>query len=143
MEGYHGIGRVFSSTPSRRGSNKCHKRRFRSLLLIEAKTELALNPALPQLVLFPASLHQSRLQRNRSDDTIYGVVSDGCAFIFVTITHDGMLKQSKDFDVNDGEDLTVLGCLKYMLEMSSPNVTPEKAGGEVHSDYDSDMGIDA
>jgi hypothetical protein len=76
---------------------------------------------------------------------VYGVVSSGYAFIFVTISHDGVLKQSKTFDVNNGEILTILGSLKYVLEMSgdiSPNVTPEKAG-DVHSgDYDPDVDID-
>ena len=39
----------------------------------------------------------------------------------------------------------MLGCLKYMLEMSrsmSPNVTPEKVGVEDLGDYDSDIDID-
>ncbi len=145
----HEIGLVIPPTPSHRGSNH-HKRRFRSLLLlIEAKTELNLNQALPQLVVYLASLHQSRLQRQRSDATVYGVVSDGYGFIFITISHYGVLQQSRSFDVNAGEMLTVLGCLRYMLEMSasmSPNVTPEKVGDEDHSNLDSyndsDMDID-
>lgn len=92
-----------------------------------------------------ASLHQSRLQRNRPDATVYGAVSNGFAFILLTITHDGVLKQSRRFEVTEGDMLTVLGRLKYMLEMPvsiSPNVTPEKGGGESVEDHDSDMDID-
>lgn len=144
----HGIGRVLPSV--RRGAMKRPKRRFQSLLLIvEAKTALNLDHALPQLVVYLASLHQSRLQRNRSDATVYGVVSDGYAFIFVTITHGGELKQSRRFELTQGDMLTVLGCLKYILERSasmSPNVTPEKDGGEQaedQSDGESDMDLDS
>jgi hypothetical protein len=92
-----------------------------------------------------ASLHQSRLQRNRPDATVYGGVSNGFAFILLTITHDGVLKQSRRFEVTEGDMLTVLGRLKFMLEMSvsiSPNVTLEKGGGESVEDHDSDMDID-
>jgi hypothetical protein len=143
----HGIGRVL--LPGRSGAMKCPKRRFQSLLLVvEAKTAFNLDRALPQLVVYLASLHQSRLQRNRSDATVYGVASDGYAFIFVTITHKGVLKQSRHFEITQGDTLTVLGCLKYILEMSasmSLNVTPKKNGGEPvddHSDCESDMDID-
>jgi hypothetical protein len=144
----HGIGRVLRSLP---GGPKPRpkprpKRRFHSLLLIvEAKTMLNLNQALPQLVVYLASLHQSRLRRQRSDATVYGVVSDGYAFIFVTITHDGELKQSKRFDVVDGDITTVLGCLKYLLQTSAsmrPNVTPDGGqtlGGNVDSDSEMDL----
>jgi len=145
----HGIGRVL--LPGRRGAMKRPKRRFQSLLLIvEAKTALNLDRALPQLVVYLASLHQSRLQRNRSDATVYGLVSDGYAFIFVTITHGGVLKQSRRFEITQGDILTVLGCLKYILEISvsmSPNInaTLEKNSGEPvedHSDSESDIDID-
>lgn len=54
----------------------------------------------------------------------------------MTITHDGVLKQSRLFDVAEEDTLTVLGCLKYMLEMSV-SMRPEKGGGEpveLHSD---------
>ena len=142
-----GIGRVIP--PGRRSAMKCPKRRFQSVLLVvEAKTTFNLDRALPQLVIYLASLHQSRLRRSRSDATIYGVVSNGCASIFVTIRHDGVFTQSRRFKIIQGEMLTVLGCLKYILEMSasmSPNVRLEKNGGEPvedHSDCESDMDID-
>ena len=78
-----------------------------------------------------ASLHQSRLQRklrNQGDATVYGTVSNGFAFVLLKITHDGVLQQSRRFEVTEGETLTVLGCLKYMLEMSvsmSPDYVPQ------------------
>jgi hypothetical protein len=142
------IGRVHWLRGGRCGSMKLPKRRLQSLLLVvRAKKPLSVDCALPELVVYLASLRQSRLQRNRSDATVYGVVSDGYAFIFVTITHDGVLKESRHFEVTRGDTLTVLGCLKYMLEMSdrmSPNVTAENDGGELvegHCDYESDMEI--
>jgi len=113
-------------------------RRFQSLLLfVEAKT-FNINDALPQLVVYLASIHQSRLQRNRPNATVYGTVSDGYTFIFVTITHDGVLKQSRRFEVLEGEITTVLGCLKYLIETSasiSPSATPEKDGDELVGDH--------
>jgi hypothetical protein len=57
-----------------------------------------------------------------------------------------VLKQSRRFDVNEGDMVTVLGCLKPILEMSvtmNPNL--EKGGGEpveLHSNYDLDMDLD-
>lgn len=86
-------------------------------------------------MVYLASIRQSRLQRERSDATVYGVVSDGFGFISVTITHGGVLKQSRRFEVSQGEIRTVLGCLKYVLETSasmSSNTTLEtrRDGGE-------------
>jgi hypothetical protein len=119
----HGIGRVLKT-------HNYPKRRFESLLLaVEAKKAFNLLSALPQLVVYLASIHQSRLSRGRCDASVYGVASDGYSFMFVTITHDGTLRQSKQFKVDGGETRTILGCLKYLLEKSgslSPNATPEK-----------------
>jgi hypothetical protein len=143
----HGIGRIV--THSRRDQTSQPKRRFQSLLLVvEAKTAFSLERALPQLVVYLGSLHQSRLRRGRSNATVYGVVSDGYSFIFATVTHDGVLKRSKYFEVKGGDMQTVLGCLKYLLETSasmSPNVRPERDGGEPvgdQSDGESDMDVD-
>jgi hypothetical protein len=64
------------------------------------------------------------------------------------ITHEGVLKQSRRFDVTQGDMRTVLGCLKYILEMSasmSPNLTHEQDGDEPvedHSDGESEMDLD-
>jgi hypothetical protein len=139
----HGIGRVVPYSPADT------KRRFQCLLLVvEAKTAFNLTRALPELVVYLASIHQSRLQRQRGNATVYGVVSDGYSYIFVTITHDGVLKQSRRFEVAGGDIQTVLGCLKYTLEMSasmSPNLTPEQDGGEPdedHSDSDGESSMD-
>jgi hypothetical protein len=52
--------------------------------------------------------------------------------MFVTISHDGELRRSREFDITAGDMVTVLGCLRYLLETSanmSPNSMPEKAGG--------------
>jgi hypothetical protein len=123
----HGIGRVLKAHRNYR------KRRFESLLLaVEAKTALNLVSAMSQLVVYLASIRQSRLSRGRSDASVYGVASDGYDFIFVTITHDGTLQRSKRFGVEEGAIRTILGCLKYVLEKSeslSPNVTPEQKDG--------------
>jgi hypothetical protein len=124
-------------------ATKCPKRRFHSLLLIvEAKTAFNLESALPQLVVYLASLHQSRVQRNRTDATVFGAVSDGYSFEFVTITHDGELKRSRRFKITERRGMVkILGCLKYILETSakmSSNVTPEKGEREQTDQGDGD-----
>lgn len=96
------------------------RRRFQSLLMIvKAKTQRAIGQSLPTLLAFLASLRQSRLQRHRTDSSVYGVVSDGYLFVFVHITHDGAVKVSRQFDIQQGDTLSVLGCLRYMLEMAA------------------------
>ncbi|KAF9507640.1 hypothetical protein BS47DRAFT_281589 [Hydnum rufescens UP504] len=88
--------------------------------------------AFTQLIVYLGSLRQSRLSRNRSDTSVYGVASDGYVFGFVAITHDGLLLQSRLFDITRGDLPKVLGCLKYLLEKSasmSPNLTPDKKMG--------------
>lgn len=122
----HGIGRTITSL------RKSGKRHFQSLLLlVEAKTVASIEAAFSQLVVYLGSLRQSRLSRNRIDASVYGVASDGYLFTFVTITHQGVLKRSKQFDitVGPGDLATVLGCLKYLLEKSAsmtPNLSRER-----------------
>jgi hypothetical protein len=59
-------------------AQKQRARRFQSLLIIvEAKAQRAVNEALPQLLTYLACLHQSRLRRNRTESSVYGVASDG------------------------------------------------------------------
>jgi len=68
-------------------------------------------------------------------------LSDGYDFTFVTITHDGTLRRSKRFSIEEGGLRTILGCLRYVLEKSeslSPNVTPEKKDGHQPDADDSD-----
>jgi hypothetical protein len=126
-----GIGRVMKGYP----------RRFQSLLLLVEATRAAnLDIAFPQLVVYLASLHQSRVSQNRSDSTVYGVASDGYLFIFVTIAHDGTLERSKQFDITAGDTETVLGCLIYLLETSAANTMPEK--DEDAYCWDTDTGED-
>jgi hypothetical protein len=108
------------------------KRRFRSLLLLaEAKTTLNLNRALPQLVIYLASLRQTRLQRNRSNATVYVVVSDAYGFTCVTITHEGELKQSTRFEITEGK-LQVVLHLRYIFR--HPTRMPEIYTGGVGGD---------
>ncbi|KAM6498924.1 hypothetical protein JOM56_006872 [Amanita muscaria] len=97
----------------------------------------ALYNALTQLVVFLACLRQSRIKRGRSNTSVYGVATDGLSYIFVTITHEGVLKESSLFSVRQGGLSTVLGSLRYILEMArsmSPNLTPEKGGLEADAD---------
>jgi hypothetical protein len=101
----HGVGIVIRS-------QKVPNRLFHSLLLcIEAKFHGILHTALAQLVVYLACLRQSRINRGRSNTSVYGVATDGLSYIFVTITHDGVLKESRQFNVMDGDLPTVLGCL--------------------------------
>jgi hypothetical protein len=102
---------------------------------VEAKFDGSVDQALPQLLVYLASLHESRLQRHRSDASVYGVASDGYVFIFVTISHEGVVRLSRHFNIVQGEDMrVVLGCLKYILEKTGPNSslysTPERSGGQ-------------
>lgn len=66
---------------------------------------------------FPTNLdcNESKAKRNNTIDsdvadrdnaTVYGVVSDGCSTISVTIAHDGVFKQGRRFEVTDGDVLT-------------------------------------
>jgi hypothetical protein len=105
-----------------------YKRRFQSRLLVEAKFERGVELALPELLVYLACLHQSRLQRLRSDASVYGLVSDGFAFIFVAILHDGVVQLSRRFDVLQGDLRVVLGCLKYVLEKTANMLAPERNG---------------
>jgi hypothetical protein len=82
----HGVGIVIRS-------KKAPNRLFHSLLLcVEAKSYGSLVNALAQLVVYLACLRQSRINRGRSDTSVYGVATDGLSYVFVTITHEGVLK---------------------------------------------------
>jgi len=119
-------------------------RRFDSeslLLAVEVNTASNLaSAALPELVVYLASIQQSRLSRRRSDASVYGFVSDVYVFEFVTITHDGMLRQSRRFNALGGDLPMILGCLRFVLaksalaSISSPNVTDD--GGSDPVDLD-------
>jgi hypothetical protein len=139
----HGIGIVIRS-------KKTPNRLFHSLLLcVEAKFHGSLFNAFAQLVVYLACLRQSRSNRGRSDTSVYGVATDGLSYVFVTITHEGVLKLSRQFDVMQGDLPTVLGCLQYILEMAmsmTPNLTPEKGGSkksdELEADADPPIDVD-
>ena len=125
----HSIGRILRSPTT--SATKQLRRRFQSLLLImEAKVIRGVDKVLPQLLVYLASLHQSRLQRGTSDASVYGAASDGYVFVFVTITHDGAIKLSRRFDITQGDMVIVLGCFKYILETAHINFnpTPERIG---------------
>jgi len=139
----HSIGRVIPF------HNSAHKQKFQSLLLlVEAKVQDSVETAFAQLVIYLGALYQSRVSRKRRDASVYGVASDGYIYIFVTITHQGDLKQSRSFDIiSTPNDLAaVLGCLKFLLEKSAsmtPNRTPEKNTEYFeHVDDDVDPALD-
>jgi hypothetical protein len=120
----HGIGLVLK--PEYRAAIDERKRRFYSLLLlVEAKIYKNVASAMTQLIVYLASLRQSRVQQKRTDTSVYGLASDGFVFIFVKISHDGTVMRSRRFDMLDGE--MIPGCLKYVLEITasrSPKSTP-------------------
>ena len=125
----HGIGRILNTQVKNAVDRR--KRPFYSLaLLVEAKSDGAVDSAVTQLIVYLGSLRQSRLQRNRPDASVYGLASDGYVFLFVKILHDGTVMQSKRFNIlKRGEMKKVLGCLKYILEITasrSPKSTLER-----------------
>jgi len=139
----HGLGRIL---PCRDPMKPLSKRRFQTLLVVvEVKPPYNFISSFPQLVVYLAALHQSRLRRKRSDTSVYGVLSDGYRFTFVRITHNGSLEHSKCFDITQGDIETILGCMKYILEKSSPNVTCKMDGSESvgdEGDSDEEMDVD-
>ncbi|KAF8346750.1 hypothetical protein F5887DRAFT_960853 [Amanita rubescens] len=97
-------------------------RLFYSLLLcVEANFHGNLDNVLTQLVVYLACLRQSRVNGGRSDTSVHGVATDGLSYVFVTITDEGVLKQSRLLNVIHGDLSTVLGCFQYVLEMAMPN----------------------
>lgn len=128
----HGVGIIIKSK-----RRKAPNRLFHSLLLCaEAKFEGRLSDALSQLVVYLASLRQSRVNRGRSDTSVYGIATDGLCHIFVTITHQGVIKKSQQFDVTgmNGALSTVLGCLKYILETAMSMTSTLEKGVSKTSD---------
>ena len=127
----YGIGHILKAKAHVKDAVDRRRRFFYSLLLlVEAKFDQSVVQALDQLIVYLASLRQSRLQRNRPDASVYGVASDGYVFIFVQISHDGTVLLSRNFDiVRKGEMKKVLGCLRHILEVTanrSPGSTPER-----------------
>jgi hypothetical protein len=127
----HGIGIVIVSR------RKLPNRLFYSLLLaVEAKSKDNVETALPQLVVYLGCLRQARMARGRNDCSVYGVTSDGFCFIFVMITHEGVLRTSRRFNIQQGDLKTVMGCLVYILRKTadmSPTTMPEKTTGQKSS----------
>lgn len=129
----YGIGRRFINLKRSSVAEVQRRRRFQCfMIIVEAKIRSA-EHTLAQLLVYLACLHQSRLQHNRTDASVYGVATDGYCYTFVTITHSGVVKRSSIFDIKHGNDLLeVLGWLKAVLEITlamSPNMTPERDGG--------------
>jgi hypothetical protein len=106
---------------------KVPNRRFYSLLIaVEAKPTDNLETALPQLIVYLACLRQGRMAPGRKDSSVHGVISDGFDFRFVTITHEGVVKVSRSFNISRGEMQTVnMYILRTTMERS-PTVAPEK-----------------
>jgi hypothetical protein len=88
-----------------------------------AKFERSVDRASPELVVYLGCLYQSLLRQLRSDASVYVLASDGFVFIFVTISHEGVLKLSGAFDVLLGDLSTVLGCLEYILKTANMSQT--------------------
>ena len=65
----------------------------------QTEFDRSVDHALAQLIVYLASLRQSRLQRNRLHASVYGLASDGYGFIFVKISHDGTVMLSRRFDI--------------------------------------------
>jgi len=123
------------------------ERRFQCLLVIvEAKARYLVSEVLSELLVYLACLRQSRIQRHRTDASAYGVASDGYKFLFAKITHDGTVMISRQFDVQQGQTLEILRCLRYILETTAEindNLTPEMNGAGDFADpaidlYDND-----
>jgi hypothetical protein len=137
----HGVGIVIRS-------RKVPNRLFHSLLLcVEAKFHGILSDALAQLVVYLACLRQSRVNRGRRNTSVCGVATDGLSYVFVTITHEGVLKESRLFNLMHGDLSTVLGCLQDILETAMsmfPDLTPEReALNELEADGDDPIDVDA
>jgi len=138
----HGVGIVIRS-----GKKKAFNQLFHSLLLcIEAKFNGRLTDAFTQLIVYLGSLRQSRINRGRSNTSVYGVATDGLCYVFVTITHQGVIKKSRHFDIMQGDLATVLGCLKYILETAMSMTLTEKGmqktNNELEDDTDDPINLD-
>ena len=120
----HGVGIIIKS----RRKKALTKWPFQSLLLCAMANLMAAFMMLYLNLLCISSLRQSRVNRGRSDTSVYGIATDGLEYIFVTITHQGILKMSKKFDIRCGDLETVLGCLKYLLE-TAMSMTPTSTLG--------------
>ena len=100
--------------------------------------------------MYLACLRQSRANKGRSNTSVYGVRTDGLSYVFVTITHEGLLKESRVLNILHGDLPIVLGCMQYILETAmsmSPNLTPEKEAlkksdnSELEADGDDLIGL--
>ena len=90
---------------------------FHSLMLcVEAKIKGNLETAYGQLVTYLACLRESRINRGKHDSSVCGAATDGLKYVFVSITHEGVLRFSKQFDAMNGDLPIILGCLRYILE---------------------------
>ena len=142
----YAIGRILESHAM--NATLWPKRLFCSLLLlVQAKVEHGVDQALPQLIVYLASLRQSRIQRQRKDTSVYGIASDGYKFIFVKISNDGTVMLSKRYDIVIGDMMKVLACMKYLLEMTanrSPASSAEKkqCDSNEEDEYDPPLDLD-
>ena len=99
----YGIGIVLKPLDK---PNRC----FHSLLLcVDAKIKDNLGSTYGQLITYLACLRESRINRGKFDSSVYGVATDGLKYVFVTITHEGVVRFSKQFDVMNGELPVILG----------------------------------
>lgn len=66
---------------------------------MEANIKDNLESAYGELVTYLACLRESRINRGKPDSSVYGMATDGLKYVFVTITNDGALRLSRQFDV--------------------------------------------
>lgn len=72
---------------------------------------------------------QPRVEQFVRGCSVYGNTSDGFVFHFVAITHQGVLKARRRFNISKGELKLVMGCMMYILRKTmdmSLTVIPEK-----------------
>ena len=81
----YGIGRVLKHRLIKNATDQRKHCFYSLLLLVMAKSQSNFDHAKAQLIVYLASLRQSRMLRNRTDTSVYGVVSDGYIFIFQTM----------------------------------------------------------
>ncbi|KIK45805.1 hypothetical protein CY34DRAFT_486547 [Suillus luteus UH-Slu-Lm8-n1] len=90
----------------------------------------------PQLLIYLASIRQSREARGRTDIAVYGVASNGFQWKFVMITHPGFIKVSAPFSTAFLDDTKIiLDCLAFMvaaaaLMLPTSGIGEHAAGGQ-------------
>lgn len=111
---------------------------------IQRKSRIRLRPARH----LPRVPPQSRINRGKPDSSVYGAATDGLTYVFVSITHEGVLRFSKQFDVMAADLPIILGCLRYILDkaiamspISSPKTGVQTKNQETDNDIDEEFNL--